>query len=74
MFHHDPSLSGVFSPFPDLGTVTPVDVTAPAGDAQVSLSWTAPSASGAGERVQRLCGDRSGARIEHPCQWHLAPY
>ena len=47
MFHHDASLTGVSSPLPDLGTVTPVDVTAQAGNAQVSLSWTAPSA-GAG--------------------------
>ena len=43
MFHHDASLSGVFSPLPDLGTVTPVDVTTQTGTAQVSLSWTAPS-------------------------------
>ncbi len=47
MFHHDTSLTGVSSPLPDLGTVTPVALTAEAGDAQVSLSWTAPSA-GAG--------------------------
>jgi hypothetical protein len=47
MFHHDTSLTGVSSPLPDLGTVTPVDVTAQAGNAQVSLSWTAPS-GGAG--------------------------
>ncbi len=47
MFHHDPSLGGVFSPLPNLGTVTPVDVTALAANAQVSLSWTAPS-GGAG--------------------------
>ena len=44
---HDASLTGVSSPLPDLGTVIPVDVTAQAGNAQVSLSWTAPSA-GAG--------------------------
>ncbi len=47
MFHHDASLSGVSSPLPDLGTGTPADVTAQPGNAQVSLSWTAPSA-GAG--------------------------
>jgi hypothetical protein len=47
MFHHDASLTGVSSPLPDLGTVTPVGVTAQAGNAQVSLSWTAPLA-GAG--------------------------
>ncbi len=47
MFHHDPSLSGVTTALPDLGTATPADVTALAGNAQVSLTWTAPS-GGAG--------------------------
>ncbi len=49
MFHHDPSLSGVTTTLPDLGTAAPADVTALAGNAQVSLNWTAPS-GGAGRR------------------------
>ena len=47
MFHHDPALSGVTTALPDLGTATPADVTAQAGNAQVSLNWTTPS-GGAG--------------------------
>jgi hypothetical protein len=47
MFHHDPSLSGMTTALPDLGTATPADVAALAGKAQVSLNWTAPS-GGAG--------------------------
>jgi len=47
MFHHDPSLSGVSSGLPDLGTVAPAALTAQGGNAQVSLSWTAPTGAGA---------------------------
>ena len=46
MFHHDPSLSGVSSALPDLGTVSPTALTAQAGNAEVSLSWVAPTGAG----------------------------
>jgi len=43
MFHHDPSLSGAVPPsLPG----APVELSAAAGDSQVSLSWTAPEATG----------------------------
>jgi hypothetical protein len=47
MFHHDTSLTGVLSPLPDFGTVSPVDVTAQGGNTDTLLSWTVPS-GGAG--------------------------
>ncbi len=47
MFHHDPSLSGASSALPDLGTVVPTGLAAQAGNAQVSLSWAAPTGAGA---------------------------
>jgi hypothetical protein len=47
MFHHDPSLSGVASTLPGSGTATPTALIAQAGDTQVSLSWTAPTGTGA---------------------------
>ena len=47
MFHHDTSLSGVSSPLPDLGTVTPVDVTAQAGQ-RPSLAFLDGTLGGAG--------------------------
>jgi len=47
MFHHDPSLSGVSSVLPDSGTGTPTVLTAQAGNAQVSLSWAAPTGTAA---------------------------
>ncbi len=47
MFHHDPSLSGASSALPDSGTVAPAALTAQAGNAQVSLSWAAPTGAGA---------------------------
>ena len=43
MFHHDPQLSGTSSVLPDVGNVTPTGLTAQGGNAQVSLSWAAPS-------------------------------
>jgi hypothetical protein len=49
MFHHDPALSGTSSVLPDLGTVTPTDLAAQSGDAQVSLSWGSPVGSGGAE-------------------------
>ena len=48
MFHHDSSLSGTSSPLPDVGTVSPANLTAQAGLGQVTLSWSAPAVSGAG--------------------------
>jgi Fibronectin type III domain len=47
MFHHDPQLSGASSPLPNLGRVTPSGLTAQGGNAEVSLSWTAPSGTAA---------------------------
>ena len=47
MFHHDPGLSGAASVLPATGTVTPTGLTAQAGTAEVSLSWSAPVGPGA---------------------------
>lgn len=69
MFHHDPSLSGVASALPDSGTATPTALIAQAGDTQVSLSWTAPTGTGAssttGYNVYEAAspGHESGAPI-----------
>jgi fibronectin type 3 domain-containing protein len=46
MFHHDQTLSGVSAPLPDPGTLTPTALAAQGGNAQVSLSWAAPPATG----------------------------
>ncbi|MGH9291833.1 MAG: fibronectin type III domain-containing protein, partial [Acidimicrobiales bacterium] len=42
MFHHDTSLSGTSAPLPYLGTLTPTDLVAKAGNGEVRLSWAAP--------------------------------
>jgi fibronectin type 3 domain-containing protein len=47
MFHHDPGLSGASAVLPDLGRVTPAALTARGGNAEVSLSWSPPSSTGA---------------------------
>jgi hypothetical protein len=47
MFHHDPELSGAATVLPATGTVTPTGLTAQAGTAEISLSWSAPAGPGA---------------------------
>jgi Fibronectin type III domain len=48
MFHHDPQSTGASSVLPDLGRVTPTALVATPGNGQVTLSWSAPPATGSG--------------------------
>ena len=72
MFHHDPSLSGASSPLPDLGTVTPGNLTAQGGSGQVSLSWSAPPGGGAPVTGYNVYEATARPHAGHSVEWGRA--
>jgi hypothetical protein len=67
MFHHDPQLSGTSSVLPDVGNLTSTGLTAQGGNAQVSLSWAAPSGtSGLATGYNIYEGDAPGHEAGNP--------